>query len=313
VIAVEALTHSYDRARVVLDHVSFEVRAGSVTGLVGPNGAGKTTLMRTIATLLRPRGGRVTVGGHDVARDPARARRTLGFVPERATPYLDLMCWEHLDFFARATAVPAGERAARVKRALEQAGLQDRAEASIKELSKGLRQRLALQAALIHGPDALVLDEPTDGLDPESRGEVLTSIRALADAGRAVLISSHVLSEIEEVSDDVVILVDGKRHDVAPDAPRAPVVRVRVRERSDEAERLLAGLPAVAAVTREPDALQVTLAIGASDAGDVAAALVRGGFTLTALEPIQTTLASTFREVIARSRDPRRGAGGGPS
>ena len=308
-ITVEALTHSYDKSRVVLDQVAFEVRAGSVTGLVGPNGAGKTTLMRTIATLLRPRAGRVTVDGHDVVRAPAEARRVLGFLPERTTPYLDLMCWEHLEFFARAAGVPAEERATRIARALEMAGLQDRREAAVKELSKGLRQRLALQATLIHGPRALVLDEPTDGLDPESRGEVLASIKALARAGRAVLLSSHVLSEIEEVSDEVVILVDGKRQDAAPAAETAPVFRVRLRDRADEAARLLSGLPAVASVVPAADALQVTLAIGAADAGDVATALVRGGFTLVGLEPIETSLASAFRDIVARSRT----GGGRPS
>jgi len=306
-ITVDGLTHSYDRSRVVLDAVAFEVRAGSVTGLVGPNGAGKTTLMRTIATLLRPRAGRVTVDGHDVVRAPAEVRRALGFLPERTTPYLDLMCWEHLEFFARAAGVPAEERATRVARALEMAGLQDRRDATVKELSKGLRQRLALQATLIHGPRALVLDEPTDGLDPESRGEVLASIKALARAGRAVLISSHVLSEIEEVADDVVILVDGKRQDGAPGAATAPVFRVRLRERADEAARLLSGLAQVASVVPDDEALQVTLAIGVADPGDIAAALVRAGFALTGLEPIEATLASTFRDIVARSRNANGG------
>jgi ABC-type multidrug transport system ATPase subunit len=257
--------------------------------------------MRTIATLLRPRAGRVSVDGHDVVRDPERVRRALGFLPERTTPYLDLTCWEHLDFFARATGVPGDERTTRIARALEMAGLQDRRESTVKELSKGLRQRLALQATLIHGPRALVLDEPTDGLDPESRGEVLASIKALARSGRAVLISSHVLSEIEEVSDDVVILVDGKCQESAP-AAAAPVFRICVRDRADEAERTLSALASVASVVRDDDELQVTLAIGVADAGDVAAALVRAGFALTALQPIQATLANTYREVVARSR-----------
>jgi ABC-2 type transport system ATP-binding protein len=311
VISVESLTHSYDQTRVVLDAVAFEVRAGSVTGLVGPNGAGKTTLMRAIATLLRPRGGRVTVDGHDAVGEPERVRRALGFLPERATPYLELTCAEHLEFFARAAGVPADERATRISRALEQASLTDRRESPVKHLSKGLRQRLALQATLIHGPRALVLDEPTDGLDPESRGEVLASIRELARNGRAVLISSHVLSEIEEVADQVVILVDGKRQDAAPAAAVAPVYRVRLRDRADEAARLLSPLPAVAAVMRQADELHVTLAIGVADPGDVAAALVRAGFALTGLEPIETTLANTYRDVVARSRG--RGNGGVPS
>jgi hypothetical protein len=105
------------------------------------------------------------------------------------------------------------------------------------------------------------------------------------------------------VSDEVVILVDGKRQDAAPTAPTAPVLRVRVRDRADEAARLLSGLASVASVVPDEEALQVTLAIGVADAGDLAASLVRGGFTLTALEPIQTSLANTFRDIVARSRN----------
>ena len=308
-ISVESLTHAYDRRRVVLDAVGLQVPAGSVIGLVGPNGAGKTTLMRVIATLLRPRAGRITVGGHDVVRAPAQARRVLGYLPERTVPYLELMCWEHLDLFAGAAGIAPADRPARLARALDAAGLQDRRDEPVKHLSKGLRQRLALQAALIHDPRALVLDEPTDGLDPESRGEVLASIRALARAGCAVLISSHVLSEIEQVSDRVVILVGGRRQDAA--APSgAPAFRVRVRDRIDQAQQVLAALAPVASVAREEAALRVTLAAGVADAGEVAAGLMRAGLTLTALEPIEATLARTFQDAIARSRDP---GGGGRS
>jgi ABC-2 type transport system ATP-binding protein len=306
-ISVESLTHAYDRTRVVLDAVGLDVPAGSVTGLVGPNGAGKTTLMRTIATLLRPRAGRITVGGHDVVREPAQVRGLLGYLPERTAPYPDLMCWEHLDFFAGAAGIAPPDRRARIARALEAAGLGDRRDEPVKQLSKGLRQRLALQAALIHDPRALVLDEPTDGLDPESRGEVLASIRALARAGRAVLVSSHVLSEIEQVSDQVVILVGGRRQDAAA-ASGGSAIRVRVRDRIDDAQRVLAALPAVAAVVREEGALRITLAPGVADAGDVAAALIQAGLAVIGLEPIEVTLARTFQDAIARSRD--RGGGG---
>jgi ABC-2 type transport system ATP-binding protein len=303
--------HKQFATKVLFDGAFAHLRPETRVGLVGPNGAGKTTLMRAIATLLRPRGGRVTVDGHDAVREPERVRRALGFLPERATPYLELTCAEHLEFFARAAGVAGAERATRIARALEQAGLRDRRDAPVKHLSKGLRQRLALQATLIHGPNALVLDEPTDGLDPESRGEGLASIRELARNGRAVLISSHVLSEIEEVADDVVILIDGKLQDAAPRATVAPEFRIRLRDRAEEAERVLSALPAVAAVVRHGDALQVTLAIGVADAGDIAGAIVRAGFVLTTLEPVETTLANTYRDVVARSRN--RGNGGLPS
>jgi ABC-2 type transport system ATP-binding protein len=302
VIAVEGLCHAYDGTRLVLDAVALEVPAGAVVGLVGPNGAGKTTLMRTIATLLRPRGGRVTVGGHDVVAEPAVVRQLLGYLPERTTPYPDLLCWEHLDFFARASGVAAPERGDRVAAALVAAGLTARRDEPVKALSKGLRQRLALQAVLIHRPRALVLDEVTDGLDPESRAEVLAAVRALADGGCAVLLSSHVLAEVEEVSDSVVILVDGKRQDVAPGAPSARAFYVRVRERADAAQALLAGHPDVATLARDGDRLRIELRAFVADPAALAAALVGGGFALTELAEVQTTLARTFQEVVARTR-----------
>jgi ABC-2 type transport system ATP-binding protein len=302
VIAVEGLSHAYDGDRLVLDAVALEVPAGAVVGLVGPNGAGKTTLMRTIATLLRPRGGRVTVGGHDVVAAPEAVRRLIGYLPERTMPYPDLLCWEHLDFFARASGVAAGERKDRVAAALAVAGLTARRDAPVKSLSKGLRQRLALQAVLIHRPRALVLDEVTDGLDPESRAEVLAAVRALADGGCAVLLSSHVLAEVEEVADGVVILVDGRRQDAAPTAPPARAFHLRVRERAEAAEALLASHPDVAGVSVDGDRLRVALRAFVPDAAGLAAALIGGGFALTELAEVETTLARTFQEVVARTR-----------
>ncbi len=301
-IVVDGLSHAYDGEKLALDAVSLEVPAGAVVGLVGPNGAGKTTLMRTIATLLSPRGGRVTVGGHDVGAAPAAVRQLLGYLPERTMPYPDLLCWEHLDFFARAAGLAAPARGDRIAAALEAAGLTARREDPVKALSKGLRQRLALQAVLIHQPRALVLDEVTDGLDPESRAEVLAAVRTLAAGGCAVLLSSHVLAEVEEVADSVVILVDGKRQDAAPTAPPARAFFVRVRERADAAQALLVGHADVAGVSRDGDRLRIELRAFAADPAGVAAALIGGGFALTELAEVQTTLARTFQEVVARTR-----------
>jgi ABC-2 type transport system ATP-binding protein len=297
-IEISHVSHAFGISPVLTD-VTFDVPAGSVVGLVGPNGAGKTTLMRIVATLLHPRGGTVRVGGHDSWRDAARVRAVVGFSPERATLYPELAAWEYLDLFAEIAGHDAETRARRVAQALERVSLTGRRDSPTRELSKGLRQRLALQATMMHDPKALVLDEPTDGLDPVSRAEVLGDVRALADAGCAVLLSSHVLAELDETADETVVLVDGRV--VADQAPRTPRYAIRVGGDLTTARALLAAHPGVRAVAADGERIVVELAPGVADAADVAAALVGAGIRLLELVEERATLRERFDRAVKPS------------
>jgi ABC-2 type transport system ATP-binding protein len=301
VIEVVELGHDYGRKRA-LDGVSLFVRAGEVVGLIGPNGAGKTTLMRAIVTLLRPSRGRVSVGGCDTRGEGAAVRRLVGYLPERAPLYADLRVWEHLDLFAEIAGHALDERNRRIRAALAQAGIEDRRDALTRELSKGLGQRLALQAALLHDPRALVLDEPTDGLDPESRASVLAEVRRLADQGSAVLLSSHVLDEVEQIADRSVILVEGRV--VEAQAREGRYFSVRVRGDWARARELLDARDDVEEIVVEGESLLVRLASGVPDAAEAAGALVAAGFLLVELREEKESLRERFHRVVKGERAP---------
>ena len=223
-IEIRKVSHAYG-ATQALAGVTIDVPAGSVVGLVGPNGAGKTTLIRAIATLLRQDRGVVRVAGYDTVGEARKARASLGYLPERASPYSDLLAWEHLDLFARIAGHHGPERGRRIDAALEAAGLSARRSTPCGQLSKGLRQGLALQACLLHDPRALVLDEPTDGLDPNQKHEIRGLTLELAKE-KAVLLSTHILEEVGAVCSRAVIInrgrvvFDGTAHELEERAPK---------------------------------------------------------------------------------------------
>ncbi|MCH2123412.1 MAG: ABC transporter ATP-binding protein [Pirellulaceae bacterium] len=192
-----------------VDDVSFEIPAGEVFGYIGPNGAGKTTSMRILATLDVPTYGDAFVDGFSVVNDPDRVRRRLGFMPDYYGTYANVNCTEYLDFFARAYGLIGRERAKSLKYVMDFTGLDGLAEKPIRGLSKGMKQRLCLGRAMIHDPSVLILDEPAAGLDPRARIELRRMIRSLASDGKAILISSHILTELDEMCDRVGILEQG--------------------------------------------------------------------------------------------------------
>ena len=243
-IELRRLHRVFDETHAVND-VSFEVHAGEVFGYIGPNGAGKTTSMRILATLDEPTAGDAFVDGFSVVDDPDRVRRRLGFMPDYFGTYQNVDVYEYLDFFARSYGLVGRGRLSAIGEVMEFTQLDELAEKPIDGLSKGMKQRLCLGRTMIHNPSVLVLDEPAAGLDPRARIELREMIAKLADAGKAILISSHILTELAEICDRVGILEQGRLlavGSVAEISARAQVqgtVRVRVL---DDAERLRAWL-----------------------------------------------------------------------
>lgn len=192
-----------------LDRLTLDVRAGEVFGLLGPNGSGKTTFIRLLAGYLLPSAGQLTVGGLDVVRESLAVRRRIGYVPEAAPLYPHMRVGEFLAFMARLRGLPEAEIGVAIDRVVERLALSEVMHKLTHALSRGYRQRTALAQALIHEPDILVLDEPTNGLDPRQIIEMRELIRSLA--GRhTVLMSSHILSEVEKTADRVAVLLSGR-------------------------------------------------------------------------------------------------------
>ncbi|MEN0109202.1 MAG: ABC transporter ATP-binding protein [Planctomycetota bacterium] len=189
--------------------VSFSVEPGEVFGYIGPNGAGKTTSMRILATLQEASAGDAFVDGFSVSEDPDRVRARLGFMPDYFGAYQDMNVREYLDFFARAYGLRGEERRRAIAHTMDFTRLEPLADKPIDGLSKGMKQRLCLGRTMIHDPSVMVLDEPAAGLDPRARIELREMIAQLAEAGKAVLISSHILTELAEFCDRVAIIEHG--------------------------------------------------------------------------------------------------------
>ncbi|MCB9653390.1 MAG: ABC transporter ATP-binding protein [Deltaproteobacteria bacterium] len=296
-IELHEVTHRFGRLRV-LDDVSLSVQPGEVVGLVGPNGAGKTTLMRIIATLLPPMRGAVRVAGHDVHARPADVRQVLGYLPEQARLDPDLMVSEALELFAEIAGHRGRERRRRVSSAVEKSGLSGRERSLLRALSKGQQQRVALQTALMNDPKALVLDEPTDGLDPSGREALLAEIREVADRGCAALVSSHVLPELEIVADRSLILVDGRLHS-ADQRPSERAYRMRVVGDADAAHVVLSSHRDVGHAVVEDEVLCFSLKDTAQDVTEVVRMMVSSGVGLLSLEVMQSDLRAEFRRAVA--------------
>jgi ABC-2 type transport system ATP-binding protein len=196
--------------RWALDGVTFAVGRGEVVGLLGPNGAGKTTTLSVLATLRAPDAGTAEVAGRAVDREPAQARRMLGLVPQQVALYPTLTARENLQFFARLLGLPRRERDEAVAGALAVAGLAERADDVVASFSGGMQRRLNLACALLHTPRVLLLDEPTVGVDPQSRERIFTAVRKQAAAGAAVLYSTHYMEEAERLCDRVVLIDHGR-------------------------------------------------------------------------------------------------------
>ncbi|MBT0993930.1 ABC transporter ATP-binding protein [Cellulomonas sp. DKR-3] len=193
-----------------LDGIDLVARPGAVTALVGPNGSGKTTLLLVLAGLLVPDAGTVTVGGHDPVTEGPAARAVTGWMPDTFGTWDSLTVREVLQTFAAAYRLPAAGTAARVDELLATVHLSEYAGRPASVLSRGQKQRLGLARALVHDPQVLLLDEPASGLDPRSRVDLRILLRSLAERGKTVLVSSHILSELEEMSDDVVFVSRGR-------------------------------------------------------------------------------------------------------
>ena len=207
-IEISSLSKSYGRIHA-LAKVSFSIAPGEVIGLLGPNGAGKTTLMKILTGYLEPDAGDVKVHGIDVVADPIAAQRRIGYLPESAPLYGEMLVQDYLEMMAALRGVPASERRDRVIAAVRATGLEARCTQLIATLSKGFKQRVGIAQAIIHTPDILILDEPTTGLDPSQIVEIRDLIKRLAEKS-TVLLSTHILSEVEAACERVLVIMQGE-------------------------------------------------------------------------------------------------------
>ncbi|MCI0336253.1 MAG: ABC transporter ATP-binding protein [Acidobacteria bacterium] len=247
-VEVVNLKKHFGATRAV-DDVSFSFSSGQVVGFVGPNGAGKTTTMRILSTLDEPSDGDAMIDGVSVVEEPERARHLVGYVPDSLPTHRDMSVHEYLDFFARAYDLK-GERREQVIESVEEfTNLTGIREKMLNALSKGMKQRVSLARALLHDPPVLIMDEPAAGLDPRARIELRELLRVLSSHGKAILISSHILTELAEICHAAVIIEHGKilmagaMGDLLMSSVPRRTVLIRVLEQQEELHRELLQMP----------------------------------------------------------------------
>ena len=316
IVEARSLRKEYGSTLAVAD-VSFAVSRGEVVGFLGPNGAGKSTTMKMLTGYLRPTGGAALVGGIPVADDPLGAQRKIGYLPENAPLYDDMMVIDFLHFVGELRGVDATARKARLKTICERCGLGDVLGKDIGQLSKGYRQRVGLAQALLHDPDVLILDEPTSGLDPNQIVEIRQLIQELGRE-KTILLSTHILPEVQASCSRVIIINRGNL--VADDSTAAltesgsgAVIHVVAAGNgtpldATQVRSQLAAVPGVRAVEPEPSEGDGTLAflVRAQGADDPRAGLFRaavsGGFVLVGLHREKASLEQTFRNLTKEKR-----------
>jgi len=289
-----------------VDQVSFRIGRGEIVGLLGHNGAGKTTIMKMLTGFLEPSGGEVRIAGEDLATGRSRAQARIGYLPENCPLYPEMSVIDFLDYTATLRGLPEQARAEAIRRAIGQTGLQPKAAASIATLSRGYRQRVGVAQALLHQPEILILDEPTNGLDPGQIEHMRELIRELGSSA-TVIVSTHILQEVEAICDRVLILRHGK---LALDARLDELTRggsllLRCDADAHRALERLRGLPAVADV-EALGGTEGTFGYRLKPAGDpaqaaaeIAAAVVGAGWKLFALQGEEESLEKIFHDITA--------------
>ncbi|MHC4498813.1 MAG: ABC transporter ATP-binding protein [Planctomycetota bacterium] len=301
-IQTKRLTKHYGNLAALVD-LDLTIQDGDIFGFIGPNGAGKTTTMRILATLLEPTRGTALINGMDVTKHGKKVRRVVGYMPDFMGVYDDLKVFEYLEFFAAAFGIERRKRKSIVEGVLELTDLKSKRSAAVDSLSRGMQQRLGVARVLIHDPKVLILDEPASGLDPRARIEIRELLRELKRMGKTIMISSHILSELEEICDHVGIIEHGRlvfsgtMEEIRPRLGIQSKVRVKVANNRDKAVELLSALPQIRQVQILGDDISVTFHDDQDGDGIVARTLVNGGIDIISLQPERLKLDDAFLQL----------------
>jgi ABC-2 type transport system ATP-binding protein len=306
-IEVSQIRKSYNGSRA-LDGFNLRVEKGELFGLVGPNGAGKSTLIKILSTLIRADSGVARIAGFDVAADPLAVKSAVGYMPDQPGLYQDMRVREFLEFFADAFRIPSQRRRAVVDQGLDESALGARAESFVEELSFGMKQRLFLAKTLLHSPQVLLLDEPATGLDPLARVDLRDQLKRLNQQGITILLSSHILADLQEICSRVALIAGGKNQQDAagssvielrtPDSSLPRLYEVGVLRDGERAAQFAGAFTGVKVMQVEPSRMLVEISGEAAQAAEFLRHLVTSGVQVVRFDRPAATLEQRYRDVF---------------
>ena len=310
-IRVESLTRTYGDLTAV-DQVSFEIGTGEIVGLLGRNGAGKTTIMKMLTGYLEPTGGCIEINGLDISTERAAVQRQIGYLPENDPLYYEMTVIDYLDYAATLHGVPDTERTDRIREAIAQTELSSKATDTIGTLSRGFCQRVGVAQAILHNPRVLILDEPTNGLDPTQVQHMRDLIRSMAEHA-TVILSTHILQEVQAICSRVIIIHDGRKvlDSTMDELLTGKRLQVAVDAEPERAIKMLSsvnGVVSVEPVSQRGPGNRYVLDLGndgdpAEAAHIVASRIATEGWKLYALQPERRDLEQIFSEISAVERE----------
>jgi ABC-2 type transport system ATP-binding protein len=306
-ITIENLTKKYG-PQLAVDNISFKVKTGEILGFLGPNGAGKTTAMKIITCFFAPTSGSVKVGDYSISEQPHKVKEHVGYLPELNVLYPDMFIIDYLKFIAKLHDIPKEKISERVYEMIQVCGLDKEKHKKIRELSKGYKQRVGLAQALIHDPEVLILDEPTEGLDPNQIVEIRELIKKIGRE-KTVILSSHILSEVEATCDRFLIInngqimADGTAEELKKGSQDKEVLRVAVEEgERNEIYKTISEIDTVEEVDfmdeeTDRNVFKVTSKEGESSKKSISQACINNGWYVSELTPLETKLEDIFRNL----------------
>lgn len=303
-VIIANLAKSYNGHRAV-DDVSFKIPEGAMFGLLGPNGAGKTTVISMLSGLIRPDAGQITVGGYDMLQEPMKAKNLMGIVPQEIALYPALTARENLMFWGRLYRLSGKNLRKRVEEVLKIAGLSDRANEPVDNYSGGMKRRINIAAGLLHKPKLLLLDEPTVGVDPQSRRSILDTIADLNRQGMTVIYTSHYMEEVEElcrlvtIMDKGKVIASGERHEIMQMVDDRDVIRLETAHPLTNYDELKK-LPDVIGVSGEENVTRVTVGDSRKLLAPVIAAVNESDIQVTSVTVEQPNLETVFLHLTGR-------------
>jgi ABC-2 type transport system ATP-binding protein len=308
-LAVETtdLTKKYGTL-VAVNKLNLKVKSGTIHGFLGPNGAGKTTTIKILVGLLKPDGGRAVVLGEEVQGDNPKARLKIGYMPELPKFPRHLKGWELLDIYGQMYGVPIQERRVRIRRLMEMVGLKGRENDLIGEYSKGMQQRLGIAQALLSEPELVILDEPSLGLDPVGMVEIREIIREVARGGVTVFLSSHLLSEVEQICTHISVihrgtrLAEGPLREVISKISGSAVLEVEIAEPPDNAIEAIKSLPFISSVLVEGNKLVIETNADEDVRAQISRAITEAGGTIIYMSMKMKSLEEAFMRLIMKAR-----------